>query len=143
MKHLLGAHTSIAGGVSNSVDRAEKLEFAAMQIFSKNNNQWKAKPLEEKEINAFKEKLSASNIQFVVVHDSYLINLCAKSEELLKKSREAFIDELTRCEQLGLEYLNFHPGAHTGLGEEEGLKIIAESINIAHEKTKNYTISCT
>ena len=106
---LLGAHTSTAGGVSKAVDLARKLGFTAMQIFSKNTNRWKSKPLEEKEIESFKSKLQESDIKFVVVHDSYLINLCSLSEELLQKSREAFIDELNRCEQLGIPYLNFHP----------------------------------
>lgn len=140
MEQLLGAHTSISGGVSTAIDRANKLNFTAIQIFSKNNNRWKAKPLDEKEINSFKEKWAKSKIQFIVVHDSYLINLCAKDKALLKKSRTAFIDELKRCEQLGIKYLNFHPGAHTGQGEEDGLKIIAESINIAHDETKNYNV---
>ena len=140
MPHLLGAHTSISGGVSTAIDRAAQLNFTAIQIFSKNNNRWDAKPLEENEIKLFKEKWQKSKIEYIVVHDSYLINLCAKSKPLLKKSRNAFIDELNRCEQLGIEYLNFHPGAHTGQGEEDGLKIIAESINIAHNKTMNYNV---
>ncbi len=141
MEQLLGAHTSIAGGISNAVDLASKLKFTAMQIFSKNNNRWNAKPLEEKEIESFRSKLSKSEIKFIVVHDSYLINLCSSSEELLQKSRESFIDELNRCEQLSIPYLNFHPGAHVGKGEEDGLKVIAESLNIAHQKTKNYKVS--
>lgn len=140
MKQLLGAHTSISGGVSTAIDRANELNFTAIQIFSKNNNRWNAKPLDEKEIISFQEKWAKSKIQFIVVHDSYLINLCAKDKALLKKSRTAFIDELKRCEQLGIKYLNFHPGAHTGQGEEDGLKIIAESINIAHDETKNYNV---
>lgn len=140
MKQLLGAHTSIAGGVSKSVERADKLGFTAMQIFSKNNNQWNAKPLTEEEIQNYKNKLSESNIKFVVVHDSYLINLCAANEITLEKSRNAFVDELNHCEQLGIPFLNFHPGSHTGREEEEGLKIIAESINIAHQKTKNHKV---
>lgn len=140
MNKLLGAHTSISGGVTTSVDRATKLEFTAMQIFSKNNNRWNAKPLTEDEINDFKTKLNKSPVEFVVVHDSYLINLCANKPELLEKSRKAFIDELERCEQLGIPYLNFHPGAHGGEGEEEGIKLIAESINIAHEKTKGFKV---
>jgi deoxyribonuclease-4 len=141
MKQLLGAHVSIAGGVSTAIDRAEKLGFTAIQIFTKNSNRWFAKPLDVKEIENFKTKLSKSNIKFVVAHDSYLINLCAKNEEILKKSRNAFVDELQRCEQLGICYLNFHPGSHTGRGEEEGLEIIAESINVAHEKTANFKVS--
>ncbi len=138
---LLGAHTSIAGGVSKSIDLAEKLSFTAIQIFTKNNNRWSAKPLEEKEIDLFKSKLTKSKIKFVVSHDSYLINLCAKDKENLNKSREAFIDELNRCEILRIPYLNFHPGAHGGAGEDEGIKLIAESINIAHQKTKGYKVS--
>jgi len=141
MNHLLGAHTSIAGGVDTAIDRAKKLNFTAIQIFTKNNNQWRANPLTEKVINSFKSKLSNSDIQFIVAHDSYLINLCAKDKELLEKSRNAFIEELERCEQLGIPHLNFHPGAHGGQGEDEGLKIIAESINIAHEKTKGFKVS--
>jgi deoxyribonuclease-4 len=138
---LLGAHTSIAGGVSTSVDRAEKLGFTAMQIFTKNNNRWFQKRLDEKEISAFKSKLEKSNIKFVVSHDSYLINLCAAKKIILEKSRKAFLDELERCELLGISHLNFHPGAHLGAGEEDGIKRIAESLNIAHRKTKNYKVS--
>ena len=142
MNHLLGAHTSISGGVPNAVDLAEKLNFSAMQIFSKNNNRWAAKPFSESIINEFKSKLKVSGIKFTVVHDSYLINLCSTNKALLDKSREAFLDELIRCEQLEIPYLNFHPGAHGGAGEEDGIKLIAESLNIVHDKTKNFkTIS--
>ena len=141
MNHLIGAHTSISGGVPSSVELAEKLNFSAMQIFSKNNNRWKTKPFTESIINEFKQKLSTSGIKFTVVHDSYLINLCSLNKEILEKSRAAFLDELFRCEQLGIPYLNFHPGAHGGAGEEEGIKLIAESLNIVHEKTKDYKVS--
>lgn len=141
MNHLLGAHTSTSGGVSKAIERAEKLNFTAIQIFTKNNNRWFAKDLEEKEITNFKSNLSESNIKFIVSHDSYLINLCASNEEILKKSRIAFEDELKRCEILGIPYLNFHPGSHTGRGEDDGLKVIAESINIVHDKTKGFNVS--
>lgn len=141
MEHLLGAHTSISGGVETSVDRAEKLKFNAIQIFTKNNNRWEAKPLSESDINNFKNKLSDSGIKFVVSHDSYLINLCAQDEKLLEKSRAAFIDELERCELLGIPHLNFHPGAHGGLGEDYGIEKIAESLNYAHRKTPGYKVS--
>jgi deoxyribonuclease-4 len=138
---LLGAHTSTSGGVSKSIDLAEKLGFNAMQIFTKNNNRWFQKPLEEKEIETFKTKLKNSNIKFVVSHDSYLINLCAKDKEILKKSRIALLDELKRCKLLGIPHLNFHPGSHLGAGEEDGIKLIAQSINIVHDKTKGYKVS--
>lgn len=140
MKQLLGAHTSIQGGVSKAVDLAEKLKFTAMQIFTKNNNQWKGKPLSDDEVDSYKTKLKNSGIKFVVSHDSYLINLCAKDEEILQKSREAFLDELTRCEMLAIPFLNFHPGAHGGNGEDYGIKLIAESLNIVHSKTKNFKV---
>lgn len=138
MKHLIGAHTFVSGGPASAIDAAEKLGFTAIQIFTKNNNQYFARDLTEKEINDYKEKLAKSNIKFVVSHDSYLINLCAKDPEGLKKSRQAFLKELERCEQLGIPQLNFHPGSHVGQGEEEGIKLIAESINLTHSETKGY-----
>lgn len=141
MQHLFGAHTSIAGGISTAIDRADKLGFTAIQIFTKNNNRWNAKPLSEDDAKSFKSKWEDSNIQFIVAHDSYLINLCAQEKVLLKKSRLAFTDELERCGVLGIPNLNFHPGAHGGQGEKDGLKIIAESINIAHEKTDGLKVS--
>jgi deoxyribonuclease IV len=141
LNHLIGAHTSISGGVQNSVDLADKLNFSAMQIFSKNNNRWVAKAFTNEVTNEFKTKLSSSGIKFTVVHDSYLINLCSLREDLLEKSRAAFLDELIRCEQLGIPYLNFHPGAHGGTGEDEGIKLIAESLNFVHDKTKDFKTS--
>ena len=141
MEQLLGAHTSINGGVSTAVDLAEKLRFTAMQIFTKNNNRWYSKELSENEIEKFRMRLESSKIKFVVAHDSYLINLCSKELEMLNKSRDSFLDELKRCELLGIPHLNFHPGAHLGLGEEKGIKIIAESLNIAHANTKGYKVS--
>jgi deoxyribonuclease-4 len=141
MEQLLGAHTSISGGVSKSVDLADKLNFTAMQIFTKNNNRWFQSALTDKEIDAFKTKLKNSKIKFVVAHDSYLINLCATDKSLLQKSREAFLDELKRCEQLEIPHLNFHPGAHLGAGEKDGIKVIADSLNIAHDKTPGYKVT--
>jgi deoxyribonuclease IV len=140
MNQFLGAHTSIEGGVACAIDLASKLKFNTMQIFTKNNNRWFAKSLAENEIDNFREKLKKSKIQPVVAHDSYLINLCAADKDILKKSREAFIDELNRCEQLEIPYLNFHPGGHLGQGEEEGIKIIAESLNLAHLQTKGFKV---
>lgn len=141
MNHLLGAHTSTSGGVSKAIERATKLNFTAIQIFTKNNNRWFSKPLAESEIKKFRSLDDKSIIKFIVSHDSYLINLSANRPELLKKSQTAFIDELTRCELLGIPYLNFHPGSHTGRGEDDGLKVIAESINIAHAETKGFKVS--
>ena len=138
---MIGAHTSISGGVSTSIDRAERLGFTAIQIFTKNNTQWEAKSLSNMEIERFRDRLDKSHIKFIQAHDSYLINLCSKDKDLLQKSRKSFIEELVRCEQLGIPYLNFHPGAHGGQGEDDGLAIIAESINIVHEKAKTSNVS--
>ncbi|MGK9368736.1 deoxyribonuclease IV [Melioribacter sp. Ez-97] len=140
MKQLIGAHTFVKGGPASAIETAEKLGFTAIQIFTKNNNRYFERDLREDEINDYKEKLKNSRIKFVVSHDSYLINLCSKNPEGLKKSRAAFIKELERCEQLGIPHLNFHPGAHGGQGEEDGLKLIAESLNYAHEKTKGFKV---
>jgi deoxyribonuclease IV len=112
-----------------------------MQIFTKNNNRWAAKPFTLDEVKGFRHKVEESGLKNIVAHDSYLINLCATDKDMLKKSVEAFVDELTRCELLGIPYLNFHPGAHCGAGEAEGIKIIAESINKAHEQTKDFEVS--
>lgn len=140
MKILLGAHVSIAGGVDKAVERAAKIGCTTFQIFTKNSNQWKAAPLSDKVVQNYKRLLKLTKIKPVIAHDSYLINLCAKDRLILKKSRETFIDELVRCEILEINYLNFHPGSHMGIGEEDGIKLVAESINLAHEKTKGFKV---
>ncbi len=137
---LIGAHMSIAGGVHTAFDRAIQIGCATMQVFTKNNNQWYAKPLKDDDISAFREKEKKANVAPVVAHDCYLINLCAKDKTILRKSREALIDELQRCESLGISCLNFHPGAHLDQGIEKGIKLIAESLNMVHSKTKNYKV---
>jgi deoxyribonuclease-4 len=137
---LLGAHMSVSGGVHTAVDRATSIGCTALQVFTKNNNQWHGKPLDSSDIQSYKRKIADARIAPVVAHDSYLINLCAVNPEILKKSREAFIDELQRCEQLGIQLLNFHPGAHGGAGESDGIKKIIESLNIAHENTKGFRV---
>lgn len=140
MAHLLGAHTSTQGGADKALDLAESLKFDTIQIFTKNNNRWSAKELSEEEIQTFRLKLSRLKISPVISHDSYLINLCAQNEEMLKKSVEAFADELVRCELLSIEYLNFHPGSHGGAGEEEGIKKIIQSIDLAHSMTAGFSV---
>ncbi len=137
---LLGAHMSIAGGVHTAFDRGEKIGCKTMQVFSKNSSQWYGKSLTEEDIRQYREKAKKSLITPVIAHDCYLINLCAKNALILKKSRDAFLDELQRCQALGIPYLNFHPGSHMGLGEKEGIQKIAESINLIHEKTKEFSV---
>jgi deoxyribonuclease-4 len=137
---LLGAHMSIAGGVHTAVERGRRIGCTTMQMFVKNNNQWRGKPLTAEDVSTYKKLLSESRISPVVVHDTYLINLCAVDKEILQKSRIALKEELDRCEMLGVDYLNFHPGAHMGAGEEEGIKQIVESLNLIHDQTKGYRV---
>lgn len=131
---------SISGGVHTAVDRATSIGCTALQVFTKNNNQWSGKPFTDEDIVQYRKKIDAAGIAPVVSHDSYLINLCATNPDILKKSRAAFIDELKRCEQLGIPLLNFHPGSHLGAGDDEGIKKICESLDIAHDATERYTV---
>jgi len=133
---LLGAHVSISGGVYKAPERGEKLGCESIQIFSKNQMQWKAKPLTSEDAHKFKEELKKTRIKEVVIHDSYLINLGSPEKEKLQMSRDAFLNEMIRAEILGVKYLVFHPGSHMGKGEEVGLKLIAESLNILIDKAK-------
>ncbi|GAB2937315.1 deoxyribonuclease IV [Hafnia psychrotolerans] len=141
MKYI-GAHVSAAGGVDQAVIRAHELEATAFALFTKNQRQWKAAPLPEDVIEKFKvacEKYGYSSHQ-ILPHDSYLINLGHPVAEALEKSREAFLDELQRCEQLGLSLLNFHPGSHLmQIDEDKCLEKIAESLNIALSQTQGVT----
>lgn len=142
MMKFIGAHVSAAGGLENAAIRAHELEATAFALFTKNQRQWRAAPLTDEVISNFKracEKYHYGPGQ-ILPHDSYLINLGHPVEEALEKSREAFIDEMERCMQLGLTLLNFHPGSHLmQIPEEECLARIAESINIALDKTEGVT----
>jgi len=153
---FVGAHVSASGGVDNAPLNAMKIGAKAFALFTKNQRQWVAKPLEAKMIESFKANLKASGVlpKHVLPHDSYLINLGHPEVEKLEKSREAFIDELQRCEQLGLELLNFHPGSHLVKvpkkdpayedkimeAELTCLDVIAESLNLAIEATKGMNV---
>lgn len=141
MKYI-GAHVSASGGVANAAIRAAELEATAFALFTKNQRQWRAAPLTAEVIDDFKaacEKYHYTPAQ-ILPHDSYLINLGHPVEEALEKSREAFIDELSRCQQLGLTLLNFHPGSHLmQIEEDKCLARIAESINIALAQTEGVT----
>ncbi|MCB8965029.1 MAG: deoxyribonuclease IV [Bacteroidales bacterium] len=133
MKYI-GAHVSAAGGVENAPANAHAIGATAFALFTKNQRQWVAPPLTAKSIELFKKRCAEFGYtpSTILPHDSYLINLGNPDTEALQKSREAFIDEMKRCEQLGLDRLNFHPGSHLGkVSEEQCLELIAESINIA------------
>ncbi len=141
MKYV-GAHVSAAGGVENAPLNAAKIGARCFALFTKNQRQWVAKPLTEKSIAAFKANLEQVGIapEQVLPHDSYLINLGHAEAEPLQKSRNAFLDEMQRCEQLGLSLLNFHPGAHLNKqSEEQSLDVVADSINWALEQTQGVT----
>ena len=138
----VGAHVSAAGGVDQAPLNAQAIGAKAFALFTRNQRRWEAKPLGEKTISAFRENLRRVNIaaEHVLPHDSYLINLGHPDPEALEKSRRAFLDELQRCEQLGLTRLNFHPGSHLGaLSESACLSRIAQSINLALEQTRGVT----
>ena len=135
----VGAHVSAGGGVANAPLNARAIGAKAFALFTKNQRQWKAKPFTSENIEKFKENCKECGYlpEHVLPHDSYLINLGHPEKEGLEKSRDAFLDEMQRCEQLGLKLLNFHPGSHLKKIEEDVcLKRIAESINIALDKTK-------
>jgi len=141
MKYI-GAHVTASGGVENAPLNASQIGANAFALFTKNQRQWKSTPLSEKSIKLFKENCEKNNLdtKYILPHDSYLINLGSPDEEGLMKSRDAFLDEMQRCEQLGINLLNFHPGSHLKqITVEECLDIIAESINITLSKTKGVT----
>ncbi len=137
---IIGAHESIAGGIHTAFERAESIGCKALQVFTKSSNRWYARPITDEDITNYKTAASKSSIKHVIAHDSYLINLCAKDKVILKKSREAFLDELNRCELLGIHYLNFHPGSHMDVGEKDGIKKIIESLNLIHQQTKDFNV---
>ncbi|MCW2480114.1 deoxyribonuclease IV [Candidatus Symbiopectobacterium sp. NZEC135] len=141
MKYV-GAHVSAAGGVDQAVIRAHELKATAFALFTKNQRQWQAAPLSEAVIAQFKAACQQYGYQpgQILPHDSYLINLGHPDTEALEKSRSAFIDEMARCQQLGLSLLNFHPGSHLKqIDERDCLARIAESINIALDATQGVT----
>ena len=126
---MLGGHISVSGGVRNAPERARAVTCDCMQIFSKNQMQWQSKPLDLDDAEQYKANIGVYGVRETVIHDSYLINLASPDKSLLKRSREAFLDEIVRAKHLGVRNLIFHPGAHMGAGEQAGLKRIADSLN--------------
>jgi deoxyribonuclease-4 len=135
---LIGAHVSIAGGVSQSLARGRQIGCDCIQIFTKSSRQWASKPYPKEEIEAFKSAQAETGIRIVIAHDSYLLNLGAPDEKLRQRSVEGLIDELERCEALGVPFLIAHPGSHIGSGEEAGIKTIAHSIDQAHKSCAGF-----
>ncbi len=141
-KLLLGAHMSVAGGIDKAIGRGEGVGCTALQIFTKNANQWRAKPLTDEDIARFTATIAASPIDAgaVVAHDSYLINLGSPDDTKWEQSVAAFADELRRCDQLGVPFLVTHPGAHMGSGEEAGLARVAAGLIRALEMSERATV---
>jgi len=139
---ILGAHMSIAGGYHKSVEAARRCECDCVQLFTKNNNQWRAKAISADEAARFKTALAEHKIAHPISHDSYLINLASPDEELWRKSLEAFIVELQRADQLGIPYVVTHPGAFTTTSEEAGLKRIIAALDEVHAQTRGIASQC-
>jgi deoxyribonuclease-4 len=140
---LLGAHMSIAGGVGNALLYGKQVDCDAIQIFTKSSRQWAAKPYAKEEIEQFKANRKDTGISTVIAHDSYLLNLGSPDPDLRRRSVTAFIDELERCEVLGVSNLVAHPGAHLGAGELEGIKTIARSLDEVHTACPEYETKIT
>ena len=139
---FIGAHVSAAGGVENAPLRAKEIGATAFALFTKNQKQWSSPPLGSESIALFKQRCEELGYPpcSILPHDGYLINLGHPQAEGLEKSRESFCDEMARCQELGLDRLNFHPGSHLGeISVDECLRRIAESINIALSKTEGVT----
>ena len=138
----IGPHVSASGGVQNAPVNAMAVGASAFALFTKNQRQWFSAPLQQTEIDRFKAEVLKSGIEakYILPHDSYLINLGSPDQEGLEKSRGSFLEEMQRCEQIGLTMLNFHPGSHLKqITPEECMDRIAESINIALDKTQGVT----
>lgn len=141
MKHI-GPHVSASGGVANAPKNAMAVGASAFALFTKNQRQWFSPALSQSDIDAFKAAVAESGIEakYILPHDSYLINLGSPDAEGLEKSRNSFLEEMLRCQQLGLTMLNFHPGSHLKkITPEECLDRIAESINMTLDKTQGVT----
>ncbi len=142
MAKYIGAHVSASGGVCNAILAAEAIGANAFALFTRNQRSWVSKPLSDEEIHAFRDLLAERGFepQYVLPHDSYLINLGSPDEETLNKSRTAFLDEMRRAQQLGLQLMNFHPGSHLKkMSEEDCLDQIAREINHALQLTEGVT----
>lgn len=135
---LLGAHMSIAGGVDLAILRGNSIGCEVIQIFTKPSRNWSSRVYSEEEIGRFKTNLKNGTVKIVIAHDSYLLNLGSSNDFLRKRSIEAMIDEMERCEALGIPYLIAHPGSHTGAGEAVGIRLISQSLDIVHQSCKGF-----
>lgn len=137
---LLGAHLSVSKGLADVFNQADELGCTTLQLFTKNARQWHAKPLSEPEITSFKKAHNMHNLMPIVAHTSYLINIGSPNEELAEKSRNALAEELSRCEQLGIQYLVLHPGAHLNTDIDDCLQRIAANLLYVLKKVSGKTM---
>jgi deoxyribonuclease-4 len=133
---------SIAGGYYRAVEHAQRAGCNCVQLFTKNNNQWRAKPITDDDVSQFRTTLSDLKIEHPIAHDSYLINLASPDKELWKKSVDAFIEEMLRAEQLGVPYVVTHPGAFTTSSERAGIKQVIRALNEVHRQTRSIKAQC-
>ena len=131
---MFGSHLSIAGGLHNAALAAEKYGMDTVQIFTKNQQQWRVKPLEDGPVGEWRAHTTRLKFEQTVSHDSYLINLASPDDRLWQMSIDLFVEELKRCMLLNIPYLVTHPGAHMDCGEETGLKRVAQALDIIHER---------
>ncbi|MBN2216620.1 MAG: deoxyribonuclease IV [Pirellulales bacterium] len=139
---ILGAHMSIAGGLERAVERAAAAGCQCVQIFTKNNNQWKARPIDAHVAARFKQALAERKISHPIAHHAYLINLASPDRRLWQKSINAMVDELRRAEVLGIPHVVIHPGSYTTGSEAEGLRQIVRAIDEIHARTQKLAAGC-
>jgi deoxyribonuclease-4 len=133
---LLGAHVPTAGGVPEAPGNGRSIAATAIQIFTRNQRQWKAKPMTRREAGAFRDALGGSGVQAVLSHASYLINLASVVPDFLTRSRQTLVEELRRCHALGIPFAVVHPGAHMGAGDAEGVAAVARSLDHVLRRTR-------
>lgn len=133
---LIGAHMPTTGGLYKAITSGHEIGCTAVQLFTASPRQWRARPLSEEDITAFARAREETGIHTVISHDSYLINLAAPNEDILQRSREAFLDELQRAEALGIPWVVTHMGAYLDSSEEEGLRVLGESVRLLLQQTE-------
>ncbi|MFV2068306.1 MAG: deoxyribonuclease IV [Pirellulales bacterium] len=139
---ILGAHMSIAGGYYKAADAAARFGCSCVQLFTKNNNQWRAKPITDDDVDRFQKAMADLKINYPVAHDSYLINLGSPDPELWKKSVDALIVEIERASRLGIPYVVVHPGSYTTSSESAGLRKIIRGLNEVDRQTRRLNAAC-
>jgi deoxyribonuclease-4 len=139
---ILGAHMSIAGGYYKAVEAAARFGMETVQIFTKNNNQWRAKPISDEEVEKFRETIETTGVSSPLAHASYLINLASPDRELWQRSVDAFVVELQRADRLGIGHVVLHPGAFKEGGEQAGIKRIVRALNQIHRRTTKLRAQC-